>query len=63
MEESHTDCSKSVRLLIYHPRLTQAEREKMDEQARGGGTVIKVFADVPEPDTPEEETGEHKEKN
>jgi len=49
--------------LIYHPRLTQAEREKMDEQARGGGTVIKVFADVPEPDTPEEETGEHKEKN
>jgi hypothetical protein len=49
--------------LIYHPGLTQAEREKMDEEARGGGTVIKVFADVSKPDTAEEETGEHKEKN
>ena len=50
-------------MLIYYFGLSQAGHEKMDEEARGGGTVIKVFADVPEPDPPEEETGEHKEKN
>jgi len=49
--------------LIYHPKLTQAEREKMEEEARDGGTVMKVLTIVPEPDTPEEETDEHKEKN
>ena len=35
----------------------------MDEEARDGGTVMKVLTVVPEPDTPEEETDEHKEKN
>jgi len=52
LEEDHTDCDKPVRLLIYDPGLTQAEREMLGGEARNGANVIRVFTNVPEPDPP-----------
>ena len=52
LDEDHTDCDKPVRLPIYDPGLTQAEREMLDGEAGDSANVIRVFTNVPEPDPP-----------